>query len=426
MEIFNFCFITEDDEITSKKLRELIVGKIRSNELKTGDKLPSVRALSSQLNISKSVVENAYFWLRNHFFIKSIDRSGYVVAEALDLKNSLIRDRININCKLNYEDYSYNSIYDYRNLISKIYKKMYEKSRYDDKEDTLKNTYNRVQKLVSNYLSSFRGLNVDYNNVIFFGNYNEFLSYIMENIKDSNFAFESKYMPELENMLKSLKINYSYLDINSKIDDKINIFLLQPYNRFPDGHDMSEVYKEKLLEFTKDKSKFYIETCFNSSIEYKFRDRDKIYKLIKDNYIYVDNFSELLGGRYRLTFAVLPDSLLPVDVYSSIDYPSLLFYQTLMEEGLYAKFYFLLKKILINQLSLFCEELDKRSIKYQKHSAGYFINIYTNKTKEIIKRASKHNIRCIELEAEKLVSFCFAKIDYDHYKEMMSEIFDWN
>lgn len=424
MEIFNFCFITDDDKITSKKLREFIVNKIRSNELKTGDKLPSVRALSSQLNISKSVVENAYFWLRNHFFIKSIDRSGYVVAEALDLKNSLIRDRIKINCKLNYEDYSYNSIYTYQKLIANIYKKMYEKSCYDDKVDALKNTYNKVQKLVSNYLSEFRGLNVDYNNVIFFCNYKEFLSYIAENIKESNFAIESKHMPELENMLKSLKINYSYLDLNSKIDDKINVFLFQPYSRFPDGHDMSKVYQEKLLEFTKDKSKFFIETCFNSSIEYKFRDRDKIYKAIKDNYIYVDNFSEFLGGRYRLIFAVLPDSLLPSEVYSSIDYPSLLFYQTFLEEGLCAKYYFLLKKILINQLSLFCEELDKRSIQYQKHSAGYFINIYTNKTKEIIKRASKHNIRCIELEAEKLVSFCFAKIDYDHYKEMMSEIFD--
>lgn len=426
MEIFNFCFITEDDKITSKKLREFIVDKIRSNELKTGDKLPSVRALSSQLNTSKSVVENAYFWLRNHFFIKSIDRSGYVVAEALDLKNSLIRDRIKINCKLNYEDYSYNSIYTYQKLIANIYKKMYEKSCYDDKVDVLKNTYNKVQKLVSNYLSEFRGLNVDYNNVIFFCNYKEFLSYIAENIKESNFAFESKHMPELENMLKSLKVNYSYLDLNSKIDDKINVFLFQPYSRFPDGHDMSKVYQEKLLEFTKDKSKFFIETCFNSSIEFKFRDRDKIYKAIKDNYIYVDNFSELLGGRYRLTFAVLPDSLMPSEVYSSIDYPSLLFYQTFLEEGLCAKYYFLLKKILINQLSLFCEELDKRSIKYQKHSEGYFINIYTNKTKEIIKRASKHNIRCIELEAEKLVSFCFAKIDYDHYEEMMSEIFDWN
>ena len=424
MEIFNFCFITEDDKITSKKLREFIVDKIRSNELKTGDKLPSVRALSSQLNTSKSVVENAYFWLRNHFFIKSIDRSGYVVAEALDLKNSLIRDRIKINCKLNYEDYSYNSIYTYQKLIANIYKKMYEKSCYDDKVDVLKNTYNKVQKLVSNYLSEFRGLNVDYNNVIFFCNYKEFLSYIAENIKESNFAFESKHMPELENMLKSLKVNYSYLDLNSKIDDKINVFLFQPYSRFPDGHDMSKVYQEKLLEFTKDKSKFFIETCFNSSIEFKFRDRDKIYKAIKDNYIYVDNFSELLGGRYRLTFAVLPDSLMPSEVYSSIDYPSLLFYQTFLEEGLCAKYYFLLKKILINQLSLFCEELDKRSIKYQKHSEGYFINIYTNKTKEIIKRASKHNIRCIELEAEKLVSFCFAKIDYDHYEEMMSEIFD--
>lgn len=424
MEIFNFCFITEDDKITSKKLREYIVDKIRSNELKTGDKLPSVRALSSQLNISKSVVENAYFWLRNHFFIKSIDRSGYVVAEALDLKNSLIRDRIKINCKLNYEDYSYNSIYTYQKLIANIYKKMYEKSCYDDKVDALKNTYNKVQKLVSNYLSEFRGLNIDYNNVIFFCNYKEFLSYIAENIKESNFAFESKHMPELENMLKSLKVNYSYLDLNSKIDDKINVFLFQPYSRFPDGHDMSKVYQEKLLEFTKDKSKFFIETCFNSSIEFKFRDRDKIYKAIKDNYIYVDNFSELLGGRYRLTFAVLPDSLMPSEVYSSIDYPSLLFYQTFLEEGLCAKYYFLLKKILINQLSLFCEELDKRSIKYQKHSEGYFINIYTNKTKEIIKRASKHNIRCIELEAEKLVSFCFAKIDYDHYEEMMSEIFD--
>lgn len=224
MEIFNFCFIIEDDEITSKKLREYIVGKIRSNELKTGDKLPSVRALSSQLNISKSVVENAYFWLRNHFFIKSIDRSGYVVAEALDLKNSLIRDRINLNCKLNYEDYSYNNIYDYQNLIAKIYKKMYEKSCYDVREDALKNTYVKLQKLVSNYLSSFRGLNVDYNNVIFFGNYKEFLSYIVENIKESNFAFESKHMPELEKMLKSLKINYSYLDLNSKIDDEINVF----------------------------------------------------------------------------------------------------------------------------------------------------------------------------------------------------------
>lgn len=424
MEIFNFCFIAEDDKITSKKLREYIVSKIRSNELKTGDKLPSVRALSSQLNISKSVVENTYFWLRNHFFIKSIDRSGYVVAESLDLKNSLIRDKIKLNCKLNYEDYSYNSIYTYQKLIANIYKKMYEKSCYDDKVDALKNTYNKVQKLVSNYLSEFRGLNVDYNNVIFFCNYQEFLSYIAENIKESNFAIESKHMLELENMLKSLKVNYSYLDLNSKIDDKINVFLFQPYSRFPDGHDMSKVYQEMLLEFTKDKSKFFIETCFNSSIEYKFRNRDKIYKAIKDNYIYVDNFSEFLGGRYRLIFAVLPDSLLPSEVYSSIDYPSLLFYLTFLEEGLCAKYYFLLKKILINQLSLFCEELDKRSIKYKKHSAGYFINIYTNKTKEIIKRASKHNIRCIELEAEKLVSFCFAKIDYDHYKEMMSEIFD--
>ena len=64
MEIYNY-------------YKDLIV----SNQLKAGDRLPSVRQASKLLPVSKTTIQNAYFELQADGYVISSPKSGYYVTE---------------------------------------------------------------------------------------------------------------------------------------------------------------------------------------------------------------------------------------------------------------------------------------------------------------------------------------------------------
>ena len=63
------------------ELFEEIKKLINNNTLKGGDKLPSKRSLSRDLNISINTVINAYNLLLDEGYIYSIEKSGYYVTK---------------------------------------------------------------------------------------------------------------------------------------------------------------------------------------------------------------------------------------------------------------------------------------------------------------------------------------------------------
>src|SRR5262244_1665170 len=52
---------------------------IRTGKLRTGEKAPSIRALSRQRRVSISTAMQAYMWLEDHGLLESRPRSGFYV-----------------------------------------------------------------------------------------------------------------------------------------------------------------------------------------------------------------------------------------------------------------------------------------------------------------------------------------------------------
>src|SRR5690349_18932789 len=70
----------EDKQPKYQQLFEHIKYLIMSGELKTGDKLPTVRNLSQTLSINSITVVNAYRQLENHKYITAKKGSGYFIS----------------------------------------------------------------------------------------------------------------------------------------------------------------------------------------------------------------------------------------------------------------------------------------------------------------------------------------------------------
>ena len=61
------------------EIYNIIKDKIEQNELKHGDRLPSIRKASTLYSVSITTVQNAYFELCADGYIISKDKSGYFV-----------------------------------------------------------------------------------------------------------------------------------------------------------------------------------------------------------------------------------------------------------------------------------------------------------------------------------------------------------
>ena len=64
-----------------EQLYAAVAGAIRDGALRSGEKLPSKRALCASLGVSRSTVETAYELLLAEGYVESRPRSGYYVAK---------------------------------------------------------------------------------------------------------------------------------------------------------------------------------------------------------------------------------------------------------------------------------------------------------------------------------------------------------
>ena len=64
-----------------EQIKEQITNKILSNELKTGELLPSIRSLAKDLRISVITTKNAYEELEREGYVETIPGKGTYVAK---------------------------------------------------------------------------------------------------------------------------------------------------------------------------------------------------------------------------------------------------------------------------------------------------------------------------------------------------------
>lgn len=307
-----------------KYLRE----EIKANRIKKGTKLPSIRSLSSYLNVSKITVDNAYQQLLVEGYIESRQRSGMYVEDI----EEVLPTPSEVNKINHYESPSLNPIkYDFyygtidassfdfntwRRLTSKVLKSSCDELlQCGDPQGEL-----GLREEVANYIRLSRGVLCSSNQLIITSGTHNSLQLLCELIDHNNksIALEDPGWNNPKFVFK--KNNFKVIPIPLDKDGiclkplkeaSVKFVYVTPSHQFPSGIVMPITRRQNLLKWAKNTDAFIIEDDYDSEFRYTGRPIPSLQSLDDDKrVIYLGTFSKSLAPSLRISYMVLPKKLL--------------------------------------------------------------------------------------------------------------------
>ncbi|MBP6714738.1 MAG: PLP-dependent aminotransferase family protein [Aliarcobacter sp.] len=307
------------------QLYEQIKDEIKTT-LKAGTKLPSIRKLSTEYNLSKTTVQTAYNQLYAEGYIESKKNSGYFVCE------DIIQDfQVNLN---NQKDEK-KQIVDYKidffpahlakssfpkqtwlKLYNKVIKSDINYGAYFDKQGDL-----GLRIEISKYLLSSRAVLSNSEQIIITSGFSDSLFLISSILKNfsNNIAIESpsynvarKVFDMFSFKIEDISINSDGLNLNLLEKTDCKALYVTPSHQFPTGVTIPISNRIKLLNWAKNSDAFIIEDDYDSELSYHNRPIPSIQGLENNNnkVIYLGTFSKTLSPALRISYIVLPNQLL--------------------------------------------------------------------------------------------------------------------
>ncbi|KMT23315.1 PLP-dependent aminotransferase family protein [Clostridium cylindrosporum] len=307
-----------------KYLRE----EIKSNRIKKGTKLPSIRYLADYLKLSKITVDNAYQQLLIEGYIESRERSGMYVQEIEEMPfNSPKISKMTTSSPLSSNrikyDFHYGSIdtesFDFnlwRRLTSKALKLSNgDLLQYGDHQGELE-----FREEIVNYLRLSRGVLCSSSQVIITSGTQNSLQLLCELIDndDKSIAIEdpgwniSRFIFQKNNF----KVTPTPLDkdgicLKTLREASPKFVYVTPSHQFPSGVVMPITRRQNLLKWARDTNAFIIEDDYDSEFRYIGRPIPSLQSLDEDErVIYLGTFSKSLAPSLRISYMVLPKKLL--------------------------------------------------------------------------------------------------------------------
>ena len=309
------------------QLYEQIKDEIKTT-LKAGTKLPSIRKLSTEYNLSKTTVQTAYNQLYAEGYIESKKNSGYFVCE------DIIQDfQVNLN---NQKDEK-KQIVDYKidffpahlakssfpkqtwlKLYNKVIKSDINYGAYFDKQGDL-----GLRIEISKYLLSSRAVLSNSEQIIVTSGFSDSLFLVSTILREisNKIAIESpcykvakKVFEIFSFEIKDIPINSDGLDLNLLEKTNCNALYVTPSHQFPTGVTMPISNRLKLINWAKNNDSFIIEDDYDSELSYYNRPIPSMQGLESNNQriIYLGTLSKALSPALRISYTVLPTSLLNI------------------------------------------------------------------------------------------------------------------
>ncbi|EEB35791.1 transcriptional regulator, GntR family [Anaerococcus hydrogenalis DSM 7454] len=307
------------------KIYEIIKNKIIKGEIKEGEKLPSIRNLSKDINVSINTIKKVYYKLEEEGYIYVKDKSGFYCRKIddliiLDKKN--IEEKIDISQEIKY-DFSISGV-DYENFPYKIMQKYMRESI--DKNDIKildKGSYKGYEPLrnaIKIYLKNSRNIKTNSRNIIISSSTEHLFSIIKNLLTDQTlFAFENPgyafgnkfYTYDLKNPIP-LELDNEGVKIDKLADLNALCLFVTPFHQFPMGTVMSIQRRIELLNWASlSKDRYIIEDDYDSEFKFRGYPTESLKAMDKNSdVIYFGNFSKLLAPSLRISYMVLPDALL--------------------------------------------------------------------------------------------------------------------
>lgn len=313
-----------------EQIYDYIKKDIQTSRIKSGEKLPSTRALSKYLEVSRSTVELAYEQLLSEGYVEAFPCRGYFVAQIEGLyhleQQSGHREKRIVSKKKKYPyDFTPNGV-DLKSFPYSAWRKLSKECLLDDKAEMFRLGEPQgeyvLRETIAGYLHQARGVNCQPEQIIV-GAGNDYLLMLLSMIlgRSCKVALENPTYKQAYLLFKNsshevctINMDEKGMEIKALTDSKADIAFVMPSHQYPLGIVMPIKRRLALLNWANEKeTRFIIEDDYDSEFRYKGKPIPALQGYDAQNkVIYMGTFSKSIAPAIRMSYMVLPKSLLNV------------------------------------------------------------------------------------------------------------------
>lgn len=292
---------------------------IESGKIQNGEKLPSKRTFAANLGVSIITVENAYAQLAAEGYIRSVPKKGYFAEKiAAPLSEKTVKKKTE-ELKSSAQQFPENDKFPFA-LWARL---MREELSVNQKKLLVRPPGQGVYELreaISEHLKSFRNMNVSPDRIVI-GAGTEYLYLLINVLFGGNYVFgiEDPGYRKISDIYRSINIRCEFIPmLENGIDTdflksrKIDIVHISPSHHFPTGTVTSIGKRYALLEWASESpDRYIIEDDYDSELRLSGKPVPSMFSIDAiDKVIYMNTFSRSLSSTIRISYMILPESLM--------------------------------------------------------------------------------------------------------------------
>ena len=301
-----------------QQLADYFKNEIKQGHLQAQNKLPSIRKLAADLNLSRTTIETAYNILVSEGYLISRPQSGYQVCPFLLSVSSplpaapLVDNTQSTNIRYNFS----NNYIDSSTFNSALWRRCINKTLHDPAAITGYGEAHgefALRKTLAQYSYTARGVVCTPEQIIVGAGIQSLLSILLNllPLKQKAMALEAPGFPQAEKTF--IDHGWSVSNFNSKniTPDLPKLLLVSPSNPYK-GKALSADERRNLLAWSSLTGGYILEDDYNGEFRYFSRPVASLQGMANgERVVYLGSFSRSLIPSLRISYMVLPQNLLP-------------------------------------------------------------------------------------------------------------------
>lgn len=301
--------------------------EIATGNITFGERLPSKRKLANFLSISQNTVETAYEQLVAEGYVESIPRKGYFVLAYEDLEYVQQEVKKNLRVQKNEEQVIYNfhpGWVDTEHFPFERWRKYSKQIMSNENHHYLllgdrQGEYD-LRSEISQYLFQARGVHCHPNHIIIGAGLEILLQQLIMlldkrtiyGVEDPGYHVISQILKKFQNTVFPLEVDEEGVKVNEIEAGNMDVVYVTPSHHFPYGSILSVNRRIKLLNWASAKeNRYIIEDDYDSEFRYSGKSIPSLQSMDQNGkVIYLGTFSKALMPSIRISYMVLPDSLI--------------------------------------------------------------------------------------------------------------------
>ena len=292
---------------------------ILSGKLAAGEKLPSKRALAAHLEVSKITVEAAYNQLLTEGYIRSEEKVGYFAENLQKLPSPAPIPEAAAQHAEDLIDLTGDSP---SHFPFSVWSRLQREVMLDLGEGLLlplhKQGLPQLRCAIARHLQQFRGMQVDPDNILI-GAGTDFLYNLLVQLlgRDKRYGVEEPGYSKIQKIYEAAGAACNLLNLDKEgVDPEdlgdTQVLHISPSHHFPSGIVMSNARRRTLLDWAAaDSDRYIIEDDYDSEFRFNAHPMPALHTLDGGSkVIYLNTFSKTLAPSIRISYMVLPGSLM--------------------------------------------------------------------------------------------------------------------